>query len=89
MTWFLYIARCRDDTLYTGISTNIKRREEEHNTNNKRGAKSLRNKRPVKIVYFEKYMNQIEARSREAEVKGWKRKYKLKLISGFTRKITK
>ena len=80
MYWFVYVARCKDDSLYTGITTDLKRRETEHNTDNRLGAKSLRNKRPVKIVYNEKYNNQREARTREAEIKGWKRKYKLKLI---------
>ena len=78
--WFLYIAECNDGTLYTGITTDVKRREFEHNTDNKLGAKSLRNKRPVKIVYFEKHLSQSEARIREADIKGWKRSYKLKLI---------
>ncbi len=78
--WFLYIARCIDDTLYTGITTDVQRREFEHNTDNKRGAKSVRNKRPIKIVYTETYMTQAEAGIREADIKGWKRKYKLELI---------
>jgi len=80
--WFLYIAECNDGTLYTGITTDIKRREYEHNCDDKRGAKSLhnKNKRPVKIVYHEKYLNQSEARQREADIKRWKRSYKLKLI---------
>ena len=88
MQWFVYVARCRDETLYTGITTNIKRRELEHNTDNKLGAKSLRSKRPVRVVYCESYKTQTKARIREAEIKGWKRIYKLKLISGFARKIS-
>lgn len=86
MAWFLYIARCNDSTLYTGITTDPKRRELEHNTSNKLGARSLRPKRPIKIIYLEKYDTQSEARVREVEIKGWKRKYKLLLIkndSGF------
>ncbi|MBI5619533.1 GIY-YIG nuclease family protein [Candidatus Gottesmanbacteria bacterium] len=78
--WHLYVAICNDGTLYTGIATNLIRRETEHNTDDKRGARSLRGKRPVKIVYSEVYQTQNEARKREAEIKGWKRKYKLKLI---------
>lgn len=62
MIWYVYIAKCKDNTLYTGITTDIKRRENEHNTSNKYGAKSLREKRPIKIVYFEEYPSQIEAR---------------------------
>ncbi len=78
--WYLYIAECKDGTLYTGITTNIKRREWEHNNDNKHGAKSLKYKRPVKIRYFEQFINQTDARAREIEIKGWKRLYKLKLI---------
>ena len=78
--WFLYIARCRDNSLYTGITTDIKRRESEHNEDNIRGAKSLRYKRPVHIIYTEQFETQSEARIREAQIKRWKREYKLKLI---------
>ena len=91
MSWFLYIAKCKDDTLYTGITTDPERRESEHNRNNKLGARSLIAKRPIKIVYIEKFTNQFEARRREVEIKGWKRVYKLKLINGntgFTRKFS-
>ena len=88
--WYVYIAQCSDSTLYTGITTDLKRRELEHNTNDKLGAKSLRSKRPIQIVYAEMHKTQSEARKREADIKGWKRNYKLKFVdSGFTRKITK
>jgi len=80
MYWYTYLAQCGDGSLYTGITTNIKRREIEHNTNDKRGAKSLRGKRPVRMVYYERYNSQIEARRREIEIKSWKRQYKIKLI---------
>ena len=80
MSWFLYIAKCYDASLYTGITTNPNRREWEHNTNNKLGARSLRGKRPVKMIYSESYDTQSEARKREAAIKLWKREYKLKLI---------
>ena len=80
MNWYTYLARCRDGTLYAGITTDIKRREIEHNTSNKLGAKSLRGKRPVHIVYYERYDSQTKARKREIEIKKWKRAYKIKLI---------
>jgi putative endonuclease len=78
--WFVYIALCQDNSLYTGITTNIKRREKEHNLDNKLGAKSLRAKRPVKIVYTEEYYNQKEAAQRERIIKNWQREDKIKLI---------
>lgn len=80
MFWYTYLARCSDGTIYTGITTNIKRREIEHNTDDRHGAKSLRGKRPIHIVYFEKFKSQTEARKREIKIKNWKREYKLKLI---------
>ena len=78
--WYVYIARCNDDSLYTGITTNVERRELEHNTDNKLGAKSLRHKRPVKIIYTETYANQTKAAKREQAIKSWTREYKIKLI---------
>ncbi|MBI5614022.1 GIY-YIG nuclease family protein [Candidatus Gottesmanbacteria bacterium] len=79
--WYLYIAQCNDKTLYTGITTDVHRRELEHNTNNKKGAKSLRHKRPIKIIYVEKFTSQHEARKRESDIKSWKREYKLKVVN--------
>ena len=78
--WYLYIAKCGDESLYTGITTNVMRRIKEHNTDNKLGAKSLRGKRPVKPVYTEMHPTQFEARKREAEIKLWTREDKLKFI---------
>jgi len=78
--WFVYIVKCKDESLYTGITTDTKRRLYQHN--NKIGAKSLRSKIPVFLVYSEKYLNQIEAARREREIKGWSRNKKLKLIKG-------
>ena len=76
--WYIYILKCKDNSLYTGITTNIGRRLNEHNAG--KGAKSLKNKLPVKLVYKEEYNSQNEARKREIAIKSWKRKYKLKLI---------
>ena len=88
MIWFLYLAICNDKSIYTGITTNLKRRENEHNSDNKLGAKSLRNKRPIKIVYNEEYNTLSQARKREMTIKNWDRENKIKLIkrkySGFT-----
>jgi len=78
--WYLYLAKCNDDTLYTGITKNLVRREFEHNNDNRLGAWSLKSKRPIKIVYHEVFQTQNEARKREIEIKGWKRKYKLLLV---------
>ncbi|OGE44549.1 hypothetical protein A3H18_00035 [Candidatus Daviesbacteria bacterium RIFCSPLOWO2_12_FULL_38_10] len=76
--WYLYIVKCRNNSLYTGITTNIRRWIFEHN--NRLGAKSIRGKLPVILVYKEAYDNQIEAARREREIKGWRREKKIKLI---------
>ena len=80
MQWYVYIAKCKDESLYTGITTDLKRREWEHNNDNKIGAKSLRGKRPVQIIYHEKLDTASEAAKREKAIKNWKRTYKLQLI---------
>ena len=79
MNWFVYILECSDKSLYTGITTDISRRINQHNS--KLGARSLFGKLPVKLVYNETFPNQIEAAKREREIKGWKRERKLELIS--------
>ena len=66
--WFVYIVRCKDGTLYTGITTDLERRVNEHNTSNK-GAKYTRSKRPVQLVYHETYPNRSEASKREYMIK--------------------
>ena len=80
MNWHVYIVKCSDESLYTGITTDIKRRVKEHNTSDKLGAKSLRGKRPVELVYTEQFETQSDARKREAAIKQWSRVYKLKLV---------
>ena len=82
MKWFVYIVKCLDDSLYTGITTHVKRRVNEHN--HKVGAKSLRGKVPVSLVYCEQYDSRVEAAKRESEIKGWNREKKIFLIKGFT-----
>jgi len=85
--WYLYIVECKNKSLYTGITTDVLRRINEHNFDNIRGAKSLRGKRSVKLIYTEKFKSQSKARKREAAIKNWKKKYKLALIrrkTGFT-----
>ena len=78
MNWHVYIVECSDGSYYTGITTNLKRRTDQHNR--KLGARSLYGKLPVKLVYHEEYSNQIEASKREREIKGWRREKKEELI---------
>lgn len=69
MKYFFYIVRCSDNSLYSGITTDLKRRIDEHNSDGKKGAKYLRAKKPVKLVYSEKLKDRNTALVREAEVK--------------------
>ena len=79
--WYVYIVECTDLSLYTGITLDVDRRVKEHNHSAK-GAKSLRYKRPVHLVYSEKYNSHRDAARREYEIKQWKREEKRKLITG-------
>lgn len=78
--YFIYIVQCVDNTLYTGITTELSRRIEEHNSSDK-GAKYTRTRRPVKLVYSEEHTNRSHASKREYEIKKkMSRVEKLKLI---------
>lgn len=79
MAWIVYILKCADGSLYTGITTDINRRLKEHNDG--KGAKSVLGKRPVEVAYSEKAKNQITAAKREREIKGWSRQKKLLLVN--------
>ena len=67
--WFVYIVRCSDNSLYTGIAMDIKRRIDEHNNDDKAGAKYTRARRPVKLVHQEEVASRSEAASRESIIK--------------------
>lgn len=81
MSWKVYMLQCADHTLYTGITTDIKRRLEEHNNDNKKGARYTRVRRPVFLVYQEDCTNRSHASSREYHLKKLPRTEKLKLVS--------
>jgi len=66
--YYVYIVKCSDETLYTGITTQLDRRIEEHN-NSKKGAKYTRARRPVVLVYSEEYADRCTASKREYEIK--------------------
>jgi len=77
--YYLYILKCADDTLYTGITTDFKRRVEEHN-NTKLGAKYTSSRRPVELIYSRRFKNRSNASKEEARIKKLKRSDKLKLF---------
>ena len=82
MLYFVYIVQCSDDTLYTGITTDIKRRVEEHNSSDK-GAKYTKLRRPVKLVYSEEAENRSCASKREYAIKKLSREKKLELMQKY------
>ncbi len=72
MTYHIYMLRCADGTLYTGVTTDIARRVEEHNTS-PRAARYTRSRRPVELVYAEKAASRSAALVREAAIKRYTR----------------
>ncbi len=82
--YFVYIIECGDKSLYTGITTDLKRRLEEHKAGT--GGHYTRAKGAVKIVYSEEHQNRSSASKREAEIKKLKREKKLALVSGTIRR---
>ena len=75
---YTYIVRCKDNTFYTGWTTNIEKRIEVHNSG--KGAKYTKSRRPVELVYFEEFNTKEEAMRREYEIKQMTRNKKEKLI---------
>ncbi|AVO03109.1 MULTISPECIES: GIY-YIG nuclease family protein [Staphylococcus] len=75
---YIYIVRCKDDTLYTGYTNNVQARIEKHNAG--KGAKYTKTRRPVVLVYQEGYETKSEAMKREYEIKTFTRTQKLQLI---------
>lgn len=77
--WFVYILRCKDDTLYTGITDDVARRTAAHNSG--KGAKYTRGRGPVEVVYTEECESYSAALKREAAIKRLKREDKLSLLA--------
>ena len=80
-TWFFYVVRCADGSLYCGISLDPDKRLRVHNAG--RGADYTARRLPVKLVHTEAYPSKSAARLREMQVKGWRAKKKEELIRGF------
>jgi putative endonuclease len=75
--WFVYIVRCSDGTLYTGIAVDVEARIKVHNAG--LGAKYTKPRRPVKLLYQEELRDQSEATKREYAIKKLSRRQKLRL----------
>lgn len=81
--WFVYMIRSASGKLYTGISTDVERRFQEHAGERPNGARFFRGDPPQEIVYREVAADRAEASRREAEIKKLKRAIKLTLIARY------
>lgn len=75
---YTYIVECKDGSLYTGWTTDVKKRVEAHNAG--KGAKYTKSRRPVKLMYTEEHGTKQEAMSREYAIKRMTRQEKLRMI---------
>jgi len=76
--YYAYLARCSDNSLYAGYTNNIASREKAHNEGD--GARYTRMRRPVRIIYYEEFVNRSDAMKREALFKRLKKSEKENLI---------
>lgn len=78
---FVYIVRCKDGSLYTGYTTNVKERLITHNSG--KGAKYTRSRLPVSLVYYKRVDNKFMALRLEARIKKLTKKEKEALVKAF------
>ena len=81
VVWSLYIIKTKLGTLYTGITTDVKRRFEEHNSQGPKCAKYLKGKAPLKLIYNIEVGSKSEATKLELEIKSMSKKEKNLLIA--------
>ena len=86
-TWFVYILRCADDTLYTGITNDLTRRLEKHNAGT--ASRYTRSRLPVALVYQEVQASRSDALKRELAIKALSRRQKEELIQGMAPQLNK
>ncbi|HCI03651.1 MAG: GIY-YIG nuclease family protein [Candidatus Peribacteraceae bacterium] len=79
MPFYFYLARCSDNSLYSGSCLDLRAREDKHNSG--KGAKYTRARRPVKIIYHEEFETLAEAMKREAQVKNLSKTEKEQVVS--------
>ena len=82
MQYHVYIVRCNDNSLYTGITTDLKRRLHEHNQT-KKGAKYTRSRRPVSLVYSKIVENRSMAQKEEYRIKKLNKRKKEELVKNW------
>jgi len=79
--WFLYMVECADGRVYTGITTDVERRFVEHSEGGIKGAKALRGKGPLKLVFQQQMLNRSDASIAESAIKKLSKQQKLLLIA--------
>lgn len=80
MTWFVYMIRCSDGSLYAGVTTDVERRFAEHKEGGKVGAKYTRARIPLHVAYVETCASRSEAQVREHQLKKLKKEEKEVLV---------
>ncbi len=88
MTWYVYMIRCSDASLYTGVTTDIERRFTEHKES-KKGSKYARAKIPLRVVYEEVCASRSEAQKRECAIKKFDKKEKELLVASQKKVVPK
>ena len=78
--WYVYMLRCTDGAVYTGITDNINRRFKEHVQG--KGGRYTNYNRPKQILHKEPFENRIDAEKREQQIKRWSKTKKIALING-------
>ena len=78
MNWLVYMLECSDNSIYTGITNNLEERLKRHQSG--KGAKYLRGRLPIKLIYKELFINRSEATKREISIKKMSKKEKKILI---------
>ncbi len=76
--WYVYLVLCKDQSIYTGITNNLKQRFKQHQDG--KGGKYTRSHKVAKILHSEKKHTRSTALKREAQIKSWPREKKLQLI---------
>ena len=79
--FFVYLLRCKDNSLYCGQTNNIEKRIQEHNSSGMKSAKYTKGRGPTELVYFEKYNSLSSALKREYEIKQFSKIQKERLIT--------
>jgi predicted GIY-YIG superfamily endonuclease len=84
--WYVYLLRCADGSIYTGITNDVRARVQKHNHG--KGAAYTSGRRPVVLIYQEQCPDRGSALRREGQIKGWRKKKKEDLIFGASRITT-